>query len=954
MAITQYKPYRLTKKIGQRSFRQLIPASPDTFEYVSLGDSICAGHAIDRAWYDDYGVGVQYNKTDSYGNDRGNCLTLLLPNTYTALLQKELHRVMPNKTVNATSFGHSGATVDSLVNMLREGTRLKEAKGKINTDKTYYYGDNPMAQALQNADLVTISIGANAFLTPGMDYIENRIQEYLLYGRSAEGFLDLENVFDAAIGTLGGKGASSASVPALNETYYFTYSYLDLIETLYLVNPNAVYRFTTVHNPFRCFYLDNDFIKSFFSAILPDGIDEFVSDIVENSIQWKTIQDNAGYLSPWVGGYIDSMNDKLNQALTLFTGGIKWDIASTPVKAIFDSVPDRPGIGDIKYNNLINVQITRDYFGMDFDWGALWHNKKLGTNGVDDYFNIYVKPYFNQDGTPKDNIKDIIPTFVGHVAEYILKYNMDPHPQNAGHEVIYRIFSDSISDLYKTTKLNTITYYPNDDSGTAFVQKYVASLSNYANNEVKRVATITRSNSFSPQSGYRFIGWSTEAGEKSPTVPNASEQIFGGDVSLYGQWSNQCIIKFKHSNHTGQVTDDIMSMINMNWSGHSECYALYINGIEMDDFEGFNTSQTSYEDIYSVPYGAYLVINVKNYLGDSTIGIPGTDVNLSSLYQNANCHVYVNGTDASGWEGSRQDLWYAISATCDMEIDFRWFIEGTLAGALYGGTKAKSWENCYITTFDASYSTLKQPYTITFNPGSGSGSDNMTTQKVLQFDSNAVKTTLPLQKYSPPGEGYRFTTWSTGDSDGDLIEMTGNLNLTAQWSNKYKLTIKQIDKSGLGVNYRATIKPRDWLPDWLDWIVGDYSFDTGSNYDDRRVFYNGTNLTSNLTFDSYGSKTNTYDIEYGKPITINVRSKQPKDSIQEYLMEGWNCWIRDGNGNEVSGSKAAAQGTVTGDVEITLYFKSAGSYITPNDKAKVCWDVETKGIALEATTTEDW
>lgn len=891
MAITQYKPYRLTKKVGQRSFRQLIPASPDTFEYVSLGDSICAGHAIDRGWYTYYNEAVQYNKKDINDNNRGNCLTTLLPNTYTALLQKELQRKMTDKKVNATSFGHSGATVDDLIEMLREGTEVAQAPGKINTTKTYCYGDNPMTEALRRADLVTISIGANAFLTPGMDYIEGKIQEYLFEGTEAEGFSDLKEVFNTAIGTLGGNGAGSASIPALGKTYSYFYSYLDLIETLYLVNPNAVYRFTTVHNPFRCFYLDDKFIRSFFYAIskvvsiFSKEVADIVCDTIENSIQWKTVQENAGYLSPWVGGNIDKMNNKLDEAIAIFTKNNKWDITSTPVKAIFDAVPDRPGAGEIKYNNLINVQITRDYFGTDFDWGALWENQELETTGVGSYFKKFVEPYFNPDLTVKGDLNEMFQTIIEHVATYILKYNMDPHPQNAGHEVIYRIFSDSVSDLYGTTTLNKITYEPNGGTGTAHVQKFVAKLSN-ADNKDKEIATITRANGFGPQSGYRFIGWSTSSGEKSPTVPNASEQIFSGDVSLYSQWSNQCIIKFKHSNHTGQVTDDIMSMIGMNWSGHSECYALYINGIEMPDFAGFNTSQTSYEDIYSVPYGADLVINVKNYIGDSSIGIPGTDINLSSLYQNANCHVYVNGTDVSGWEGSRQDLRYAISATCDMEIDFRWFIEGTLAGAFYGGTKAKSWENCYITTFDASYSTLKQPYTITFNPGIGSGS--MTTQKVLQFGSNVVKTTLPLVSYSLPDVGYRFTNWSTGHSNGQLITMSGNLALTAQWSNARTIVF--------------TKSLNDWGRLHFGTIGGGVTGNTGQQiYKCQYQDINGNWQDIDKCYGNFGNSNNNEvgrkDLPYGTNIRVTVKHTRgdyktiPIVGTKVYEYEYADCYI---------------------------------------------------------------
>lgn len=40
--------------------------------YVSLGDSIAAGHAIDAEWADDYGEGSQYGKN-------GNAQTAIVP-----------------------------------------------------------------------------------------------------------------------------------------------------------------------------------------------------------------------------------------------------------------------------------------------------------------------------------------------------------------------------------------------------------------------------------------------------------------------------------------------------------------------------------------------------------------------------------------------------------------------------------------------------------------------------------------------------------------------------------------------------------------------------------------------------------------------------------------------------------------------------------------------------------
>jgi hypothetical protein len=50
----EYKPHVCVKKINGKAFRQLIPAEKETFYYVSLGDSIAAGQAINnpKEWED--------------------------------------------------------------------------------------------------------------------------------------------------------------------------------------------------------------------------------------------------------------------------------------------------------------------------------------------------------------------------------------------------------------------------------------------------------------------------------------------------------------------------------------------------------------------------------------------------------------------------------------------------------------------------------------------------------------------------------------------------------------------------------------------------------------------------------------------------------------------------------------------------------------------------------------
>ena len=50
------------------------------FRYVSLGDSIAAGHSINSNWETDYGVGSQYQ-------ENGRTETVIVPNCYTDLIK---------------------------------------------------------------------------------------------------------------------------------------------------------------------------------------------------------------------------------------------------------------------------------------------------------------------------------------------------------------------------------------------------------------------------------------------------------------------------------------------------------------------------------------------------------------------------------------------------------------------------------------------------------------------------------------------------------------------------------------------------------------------------------------------------------------------------------------------------------------------------------------------------
>jgi hypothetical protein len=178
-----------------------------------------------------------------------------------------------------------------------------------------------------------------------------------------------------------------------------------------------------------------------------------------------------------------------------------------------------------------------------------------------------------------------------------------------------------------------------------------------------------------------------------------------------------------------------------------------------------------------------------------------------------------------------------------------------------------------------------------------------------------------------------------------LAYFTTSLPLYAIWNNKYKLTIVQKDSSALGANYRVDIQ----IP-----FIG--SFDTGSNYDDRRIFYNGSLLNLSGIPDQWGEVTDEFEVEYGKGVAINVRSKKP-NNISKHVMERWSCWIKTDDGKVSEGGVIAAQGTITKNTKIVLEFKSDGSYtgaLTGGAKAKVCWDATATGISMTNVPFSDW
>ena len=192
--------------------------APPAARYVSLGDSIAAGHAINDEWVKNYGEESQYGKN-------GNAETALVPSCYTDLISKDL-RAVHGGNVNVTSFAKSGDRVDDLM-------------AKLDHDV--------VRNAIAKADYVTVCIGANDVLEPALSHLE----QYINAGDSA--LAEIASIVEGNLANLA------------NDSY--AYSYRSLFDKLNAINPSAIIVFTTIYNPYKYLWLEEG-ENGFFAPVL--------------------------------------------------------------------------------------------------------------------------------------------------------------------------------------------------------------------------------------------------------------------------------------------------------------------------------------------------------------------------------------------------------------------------------------------------------------------------------------------------------------------------------------------------------------------------------------------------------------------------------------------------------------------------------------------------------------
>lgn len=381
--------------------------------YVSLGDSIAAGHSIDSNWGIDYNIGSQY------GNNNHK-QTYIVPGCYTDLIRQDLISKYGEEYTQIISFAKSGDKVENLTNRL---------------------SDAPIVEAIKGATIVTVCIGANNILIPAL---ENHFDEYVNTGNLSGLEATINNQLDMLY---------KSRDPQTNAYPYGSYGFL--FDKLYALNKKATYVFTTIYHPYKYLYLDRG-IDGFFAPLLniipnwkvgiPGIYEVDIGQTIKNGIlstaPIQTLYSRVNQLGAWLEPRIETLNicirDKVAEYNAYRGGKSNFKVAET--KSFFDLYPDRPVANDVHYNDLVHVEFTRGFDVNQAKWGAL-----TGTLDAKGYFTklaaIYTKitntaPFvtFDMEGFANELKNDII--------QKVLMPDADPHPKPFGHNVMRYSFNN--------------------------------------------------------------------------------------------------------------------------------------------------------------------------------------------------------------------------------------------------------------------------------------------------------------------------------------------------------------------------------------------------------------------------------------------------------------------------------------------------------------------------------
>lgn len=425
--------------------------------YVSLGDSIGAGHTINADWETNYGERSQYWYKISDNVYRTEP-TVIVDGSYTDLIRKNLANQYGMKyDVSATSFARSGDTVKDLLAKLDHAVVRK---------------------AISKAKIVTICIGANDALQPALHNLEDYINT---------GNIDTIN------------SIVENNISVLNDDSS-AYSYKALLDKLNAINPRAKYVFTTIYNPYKYLWIDegqNGFFAPLLSTIpqmnldidgaiedmfniddlgyyditklkwvsidLEADLDSLIKNGILATTPFQTLFSRVNGLCDWSEKFVEGTSsfDGINRVLRSKIAEYKnvnpnFFVAET--KALFDTYKDRPEPAEIHYNDLVSVEYTRGYDTAQMDWGALWRGsdattfwtnlawKHLHFASYDRILELMASMSFNVWDYVSFNMAGFAEELVDLIVQRVIVPDVDPHPETYGHVVLRNSFMDAIND----------------------------------------------------------------------------------------------------------------------------------------------------------------------------------------------------------------------------------------------------------------------------------------------------------------------------------------------------------------------------------------------------------------------------------------------------------------------------------------------------------------------------
>lgn len=465
----QWLPHNWSEIDRRKHLYEWLPSVGTPIHYVSLGDSIAAGHTIDANWNTDYGERSQYGVN-------GNTTTKIVSGSYTDLIRNELVGIYGENGVAVHSFARSGDTVTDLMNKLSH---------------------EAVRSAIAKADLVTVCIGANDVLQPAV----TRLGEYISTGS----LTNAEAIIATNMANL-----NNDSHPA---------SFTSLFNKLSEINPNAKYVFTTIYNPYKYLWIEEG-RDGFFGPMLgtiPNwdldvpiinkhiDMDNLIKDGLLEASAFQLVFNRVNGLDAWSESRVNELNNVLRNKISAYQA-INPNFLLVDTKTVFDLFPDKTdATNDVDYSDLVSVEFTRTFNTAKMNWGALW----AGSTAEKFWYDLGTKHLYWINAFPSTNPMDYVDfhleayaaELVQLVSEKVIIPDVDPHPEYHGHQVMKRSFTNGIG-----------------------LVKYEANGGNYERGDIVRpneklgISDPTRV-------GYAFGGWYTDAEFNQAFDPNSTDYV---------------------------------------------------------------------------------------------------------------------------------------------------------------------------------------------------------------------------------------------------------------------------------------------------------------------------------------------------------------------------------------------------------------------------------------------